>query len=307
MVMRLSERYVWALNLILVALLAYFLARSVNDILTRRMAGETGLGIPRVSGPATYRGSQPRFAYDPIIQRDIFNFIPQAAPVQVAAPAAANLHIHLIGTSQVLGLKPYIIVEDNSTQEQTLYQLGDQIPDAGQLVEVDRNRAVLESGGQRLVMDMPQDPNAPADTDDSDNANPPFVPGFRRFGPVAAAGRPGGAPGVQQVSPTSWDLNRSTVNSNLANMAQLFTQIRAIPNLGPNGQSNGFRLSEVQPGSIFQQIGLQNGDVLTTIEGQTIGDPAQAMQLLASLRNQNSIDVAVMRNGQMQQLHYSIH
>lgn len=306
MVMRLSERYVWALNLILVALLAYFLARSVNDIVTRRVAGETGLGIPRVTGPATYSGSQPRFAYDPIIQRDIFNFVPQAAPVQVAAPAA-NLHIHLIGTSQVLGQKPYIIVEDNSTQVQTLYQLGDQIPDAGKLVEVDRNRAVLDNGGQRLVMEMPQDPNAPPDTDDSDNANPPFVPGFRR-GPLGAV-RPfaGNAPGVQQVSPTSWTLNRSTVNSNLANMAQLFTQIRAIPNLGPNGQSNGFRLSEVQPGSIFQQIGLQNGDVLTTIEGQTIGDPAQAMQLLAGLRNQNSIDVAVMRNGQMQQLHYSIH
>ena len=46
--------------------------------------------------------------------------------------------------------------------------------------------------------------------------------------------------------------------------------------------------------------------VLTGVSGQSVGDPAEAMQLLASLRNQNSVSVTVMRGGQAVQLQYNI-
>jgi len=89
-------------------------------------------------------------------------------------------------------------------------------------------------------------------------------------------------------------------------MAKLFTEIRAIPNL-QNGASNGFRLSEIQPGSIFDEIGLQDGDVLTTIQGQNLGDPTQAVALLSSLRSRSSISLNVIRNGMSLRLFYNIH
>ena len=50
-----------------------------------------------------------------------------------------------------------------------------------------------------------------------------------------------------------------------------------------------------------------DGDVLTGVGGQSVGDPAKAMQLLATLRNQNSISLTVMRDGQPVQLQYNIH
>jgi general secretion pathway protein C len=96
------------------------------------------------------------------------------------------------------------------------------------------------------------------------------------------------------------------VDNSLNNMASLFTQVRAIPNLGPDGQSNGFKLSEIQPDSVFQQIGLRDGDILTDVGGQRVGDPSKAFQLLSSLRTQNSINLTVLRGGQPIQLQYSI-
>ena len=72
------------------------------------------------------------------------------------------------------------------------------------------------------------------------------------------------------------------VNSNMVNMAKLFTEIRAVPNL-ENGTSQGFRLSEIEPGSIFQNLGLQDGDVLTSVSGQPVGDPAKAIPSLCAL------------------------
>jgi general secretion pathway protein C len=89
-------------------------------------------------------------------------------------------------------------------------------------------------------------------------------------------------------------------------MSQLFTQIRAVPNLH-NGTSDGFRLSEIVPGSIFQQMGLQDGDVLTGVSGQPIGNPARAMQMLSTLQSRSNITLNVLRNGAPVQISYTIH
>jgi general secretion pathway protein C len=88
-------------------------------------------------------------------------------------------------------------------------------------------------------------------------------------------------------------------------MSRLFTEIRAVPRM-QNGSSAGFQLSEIQPGSIFQEIGLQDGDVLTAAQGRPVNDPLKAMELLQTLRNQSSITLNVIRNGSPLQLQYNI-
>jgi general secretion pathway protein C len=296
MTLRLSERYVMALNLLLIAILAYFLALAVNDIILGRVASASA-HLPSLVGAAPSAPVvRPRAFYNAISQRDIFNLVPVTeAPAEVAT----NLHIHLLGTSMLTLSQPFIIVEDDNNHEQSLYRMGDDIPDAGKLVGVYKDHAIVLHEGRRIKIEMPTTGNGtPAEL-----PRPFGLPGtpFRRF----MRGRPFQS-GVRQVDPNRYVLDRSTVNNNLNNLAALFTQVRAIPNLGPDGQSHGFKLSEIQPDSIFQQIGLRDGDVLTGVGGQSVGDPARAMQLLASLRNQSSISLTVMRGGQPVQLQYNI-
>jgi hypothetical protein len=50
MTLRFSERYVMALNLLLIAVLAYFLALSVNDIILGRVAGGARALVPSLIG-----------------------------------------------------------------------------------------------------------------------------------------------------------------------------------------------------------------------------------------------------------------
>jgi len=297
MTLRFSERYVMALNLLLIAILAYFLALSVNDIILGRVAGGASAHLPSLVGAAP---SAPvirlRAFYDTISRRDIFNLVPVTeAPAEVAT----NLHIKLLGTSTLTLSQPFIIVEDDNNHEQSLYRMGDEIPDAGKLVGVYKDHAIILHEGRRIKIEMPTDQNgAPAEV-----PRPFGLPGatFRRF----MRGR-AGQNGVREINPNRYVLDRSTIDNNLNNLAALFTQVRAIPNLGPDGQSHGFKLSEIQPDSIFQQIGLRDGDVLTGVGGQSVGDPAKAMQLLATLRNQNSVSLTVMRGGQPIQLQYNI-
>ncbi|MFZ1119372.1 MAG: type II secretion system protein GspC [Candidatus Binataceae bacterium] len=297
MTLRLSERYVMALNLLLIAILAYFLALSVNDIILGRVAsGSTHLPSLLGAEPSA-TVNRPRAFYNAISQRDIFNLVPVTeAPAEVAT----NLHIKLLGTSTLTLSQPFIIVEDDNNHEQSLYRMGDEIPDAGQLVGVYKDHAIILHEGRRIKIEMPTDQNGtPAEI-----PRPFGLPGgpFRRF--MRGRARQSG---VREIQPNRYVLDRSTLDNNLNNMAALFTQVRAIPNLGPDGQSHGFKLSEIQPDSIFQQIGLRDGDVLTGVGGQTVGDPAQAFQLLTNLRTQNSVSLTVMRGGQPVQLQYNIH
>src|SRR5580704_13814354 len=158
MTLHFSERYVMALNLVLIALLAYFLALSVNDIVLGRMASGAETHLPSLlSVNPAVPVARPRAYYDAISRRDIFNLVPVTeAPAEVAT----NLHIRLLGTSSLTLSQPFIIVEDDNNHEQSLYRLGDDIPDAGKLVNVYKNHAIILHQGHRTKLEMPTDQNA---------------------------------------------------------------------------------------------------------------------------------------------------
>ena len=298
MTLRFSERYVMALNLLLIAILAYFLALSVNDVILGRVAGGATAHLPPLLGAAPVAPViRPRAFYEGISRRDIFNLTPV---VEALAEVATNLHIKLLGTSSLTLSQPFIIVEDDNNHEQSLYRMGDDIPDAGELVGVFKDHAIILHQGHRIKLEMPADQNGtPAEM-----PRPFGLPG--RVFPRNLMRPRMGQSGIRQLDSNRYVLDRSTVDNSLNNMASLFTQVRAIPNLGPDGQSNGFKLSEIQPDSVFQQIGLRDGDILTDVGGQRVGDPSKAFQLLSSLRTQNSINLTVLRGGQPIQLQYSI-
>jgi general secretion pathway protein C len=303
MTLRFSERYVMGLNLVLIAVLAYFLALSVNDIILSRVAGGARALVPSLIGAEPSAPVvRPRSFYEAISQRDIFNLVPVTeAPAEVAT----NLHIRLLGTSSLTLSQPFIIVEDDNNHEQSLYRLGDDIPDAGKLVNVYKNHAIIDHQGHRTKLEMPTDQNAAPSELPLRPFGLPMQPG-RLLRRNLLRGRSSSQNGVRQIDPNRYVLDRSTVNNNLSNMAALFTEIRAIPNLGADGNPHGFRLSEIQPDSIFQQIGLRDGDILTGVGGENVGDPAKAIQLLNGLRNQSSISLTVVRGGQPVQFQYNI-
>ena len=305
MTFNISERYIYALNALLGLFILYFAAISVDDTIRLRLADNV---VPPAASGSNARaesdGVAPRMAYQAIVERDLFNLTPAT---QSSAPVEnENLNVTLLGTSHVSGgLRPYAIIE-SASGEQSLYRLGETIPDAGRLVEIGVNRVVIDHNGHRIALRIPREDSDQPDVDD-EGVRPlrrfrrPYLnnPMIRRRSPAASAGQ------IRRVGPNAFALDRSTVNSNMQNMAQLFTEIRAVPNL-QNGSAKGFRLSEIQPGSIFQNLGLLDGDVVTSVSGQPVNDPMRAMQLLSTLGTQSFITLSVIRNGAPVQLSYMI-
>jgi type II secretion system protein C len=314
MTFNIPERYPLVLNIMLAALvIPYFAARSVSDMIKMHYSANAIPAAVEKTAPrgSAFTGPRPRGVYNLIVERDVFNLTP--APVDTAPVEKENLDVTLIGTSHLTGGGPaFVIIQDQSGVQQ-LYRVGEMIPGAGKLLQVGQNRAIIEHNGHHVALDIPRDSLGQADSaDDGQPVTPPtrFRPHpFRRpfiRNPMVRPRPPNAkAGGIRKLAPNQYAIDRSTVDSNVQNMTQLFTQIRAVPNL-KNGASTGFRLSEIQPGSIFQQMGLRDGDVLTTVSGQPIRDPARALQMLSTLQTRSNITLNVMRNGAPLQLSYTI-
>ncbi len=150
---RLSGRYLTALNFALIAAVAYFAALSADDLISRDMSASASLEAPaRVTRRAS-AGNLSRDAYSAIIERDVFNSVKGAPAAAVEAPAV-NLHVKLLGTSESTAAKPFAILEDTSNHEQALYRLDDEIPDAGTLIAVQRKRVLINHQGQVMALEI---------------------------------------------------------------------------------------------------------------------------------------------------------
>ncbi len=330
MTLNLPERYTTMVNVLLVAIIAYFAALSVSDLFALRLASNAVPPVADETAPVETGQAHPQGYYQLIARRDIFNLTPAAAVPQNTAAAAApedeDLRITLLGTSHLTNGRAFAIVEDQNG-DQVLYRQGDMIPDAGQIIGIGRDRALILHNGHRIEISIPslsgESSGPPTEapggrmTVPRGGLVPRFPPNFRRRHPGGPGGpprRPPGAigaatTGVRQVAPNRYLVDRSKVNSDMQDMSKLFTEMRAVPNI-QNGSSNGFALSEIEPGSIFEAMGLHDGDVVTSISGQPLTDPRKAIAVLQSLQTLNdraTIKLSLMRNGAPVNLSYDVH
>jgi type II secretory pathway component PulC len=342
MQLRFSQIHVTILNFVLVAVLALVSAMTVRDVIARRVANEpeTAAGVAAV--PKTLTGVRARAYYDLIVKRDIFNEAPQeTGPAPVVEE---NLNLKLIGTSLMSKSKPYAIIEDPSGTE-SLYQVGEDIPDAGKLVGVETNRAIIDRHGHRVALEIPTSdmPVVPPSQLGVGAIRGPALKGLpeamrrrlRNFRPGIVGGAPAGAAAgaaaansddsddsddsndsddngsasnkiqLKKIAPGKFEVSRAEVQQTMENPAQFFSQMRAMPHF-VNGKTDGFSISQVQPGSVFAQLGLQNGDLLTSIDGQPVTNPMQAMGLIQAVKTQPAIDLIVNRGGAPTSVHLDL-
>ena len=84
-------------------------------------------------------------------------------------------------------------------------------------------------------------------------------------------------------------------------------QARALPNRDPNtGEINGFRLVDMQPGSIYEQLGLQRMDVIKGVNGEPLDSVQKAMELYNTLKNGNQVKLQVERGGKSDTFTYDV-
>jgi len=98
---------------------------------------------------------------------------------------------------------------------------------------------------------------------------------------------------------------KDLLDEKLKDIQAVLTQARAIKIQQPDG-SLAFKLTEIEAGSIFSYLGLQNEDVITSINGKPISDLNEVMALFGRIKNIDQLQLGVRRDGEESQLDYKM-
>jgi general secretion pathway protein C len=290
--MSFSPRYLVVVNLLLLALAAYSASSIVGTALAARLIPPPDVDIPPPPPPLEIEPAKPASYYAIIPKRDIFNSVkPTAVPVEDKHEAApTQLKLKLWGTAVLEKGNSFSIIEDLGARKQGVYGINATVPGNATVKAIEWDRVILSHNGKDEILTL-EEPKATA--------------GMARAVASAPAAAAASGAGIQQTSENEFTVSKSEVDSALENMSQLFTQIRAVPHF-EGGQSIGFRLFAIRRGSLFDRIGLKNGDIIRSINGNEMTDPSKAMALLQELRNATNLDVEITRNQQPTKLTYNI-
>src|SRR5690606_22737534 len=100
-------------------------------------------------------------------------------------------------------------------------------------------------------------------------------------------------------------MSRPKVDSFLQNMNKVLQDSRMVPNF-QDGVVNGFKIFAIRQGSVFDQLGLRNGDVVQEINGVKIDSMEKALPMLELLKNESNIGIGISRGGAKKNLSIEI-
>lgn len=72
------------------------------------------------------------------------------------------------------------------------------------------------------------------------------------------------------------------------------------------GELQGYRVSPGKEAALFNETGLQTGDVITYINGLDLTQPREAVEAMQALRESDSLEISVLRNDQPMTLSLSL-
>lgn len=216
------------------------------------------------------------------------------------APVKTGLRLQLLAT-MVASEKKWstALISDLDKQESVLYQVGDHVRnlDVYDVVR-DPNRCIVVNNDTHRLEYI----------DEVAGTGAVATAGLSGLGvsEVPAAGGEGDAQtGITKIDATHTKITREKLDSTLANMNDLATQARIVPSF-KNGQADGFKLFSIQPGSVYSALGIQNGDVIQSINGLEINSPEKALEAYTRLKDAGNFDITLDRRGANVKMNYQI-
>jgi len=317
----LAKRYFWVINLVLVALLAFFSARVINNLIAEKVvalkttvkaqkAERRSLGLSstkatddwaqRVIGRNLFNSDPPEDIEEPLGDDSTNEDEPEVDPNAIPKPGEkceeSKASIALLAT-MVAEPSEWSVAVLESEGNDRLAREGVSIDDQT-IVSIQRKRIVLtgKSGfecvglgeGKRSRKKSRSRSTSKSRSKSSGSAKSEKV-----------------KEGVKKVGKNTYQIDREMLNEQLEDLSALSRQARVIPHYR-EGKPQGFKLVGVRPGSLYSHIGVRSGDVLKSVNGEEITSPTKALELYEKLKNSDNVTVDVERRGRKQTLEYMI-
>jgi general secretion pathway protein C len=228
--------------------------------------------IVQPSGPAVVRGAAEEADLGVLTRSQLFGSA--ASPQAPESLAPSNLNLTLTGVmARPIGGCALVIVQG---QPESAYCAGEDLTPGVRLDTVESDRIVIRRNGARETVPL-------KDLDKHANliAPPP-------------------SPIVQPGSTGAALVDRKQLQQQLGK-PEFLSQALIVPN--PEG---GFLVRQIQPGSLYEKLGLRPGDVIKNVNGQALTSMEDVMRLYQQFGTAQRVLVEVQRQGRPETLYYDM-
>jgi general secretion pathway protein C len=200
--------------------------------------------------------------------------IKQAAPVLKNTPLDApdtRLSLTLMGAlaSDDKRNARAIIAEKGGKEEH--YAIGDNLPGNAELSAIYPDRVILRRGGRYETLRLPTDIQSGGNIAAITSTHLPAAPAERL----------------------------RKVRENIRNSPRsLYELVRTSQQLDESGNIIGYSVEPGRNPDLFEEVGLESGDVIVEVNGLGLNEPANGSKALRSLASGEAVTVKLLRGGQ---------
>jgi len=233
--------------------------------------------------------------------------LPSRLPAASAKSASQGPRTAFVLVGTVVSSHPAsrrAILWANGMKEPTAFRETEEVEPGAVLSSVERDKVWLTRGDEREMLEI-----LPVGSKTRASLSPPGA-GQRSAPPGApqAAGTsspPAGDIRVERLADNRFSIDEAGVTQLTTNINQYMTQVRLIPFFEGN-KSAGYRIAAIRPGTTFEQLGFQGGDVLQQVNGLDVSSPEKLYTIFQNLKDEKKVSVNILRQGQKNTLTYEI-
>ncbi len=273
---------IMALNALLLGGSCFVVANVITEIGAETLEPvPTDTGAARIERPANELAAAP----SAILERNLFGaqlageaqaIVPSDEPV-----AATKLPLKLLGTAAANDeRRSRAAIQDEKSQKHLVVGVGDALEGHPRVSvrAIERTRVILDNAGRPEELLLRED-----DPSFQAARRAPARRGARR----TAAAEPSAA----------LDQRLKTLNGpDGQGISQILSSARIVPQYF-EGQMQGMRVDSIKDDSVFQKVGLQNGDVITEVNGIVIDRVEATSAIFDEFATAEQIDIAALRGG----------
>jgi general secretion pathway protein C len=277
------KRYFAVLNILLIAVAVYFSVKVFYKVATTNLNNAPSREVTtRHVISSEDVAVHPISYYRAIIDRNLFNSKKgtgqHAESLDIETLEPTDLKLKLLGTVSGNNKEAYAVIEDTGERRQDLYRIGDSIQNAT-LKMILREKVILRVNGKDEILGIEE------------------VHGSQKTSISSKSAR--------RATSQNITLKRSRIESAVKDVNNLMKQVRIRPHF-TNGKPDGLRLTGIRPNSIFYNMGLKSGDIITGVNNNNIESVDDVLKFYQSLQSSSSVKLQVKRRGRPKTINYNI-
>ena len=179
------------------------------------------------------------------------------------------------------GRKLALVAQGEATEK--VYRVGDRIAGA-EITHIEARRVILRRNGANEALTL-------------ETAEP-------RRGSSFNSKR--ATEGITMISDHERVVSRNLVDGQLQRLPELLGEAQAAPYWDQDGREAGFRVVDIHAGSVFEQLGLQQEDVIVSVNGVSVRNNQEALAAYQSFKSADALQIGLLRGGREVTIDFSI-